>query len=261
MIKKTKNLSKYPSQSVELVQKLCIQRFSANTIHAIRHCIVPNDCGIAAEDKWKVILYEDEDIVVCNKPSGMAVHFAKETQKYHMHSLVNFLLFHCPDLRSNIQKDSDFLKSSKLQNYEILPGAINELQLTISPGMVHRTDKQTSGLMVVGKTIFAMSNLLKQWKFHEHIEREYITLVHGKFDGNALRLKEDVDCDDNEDASMLMMDECHGNDKKVDGFDDIYSPDVAYSTFYDDEEMEQFYGVWVKFIFLFFCFSGSIPGV
>lgn len=229
IIKKTKKLTRFPSQSIELIQKLCIQRFNDNIVHGIRHCIIPNDCGFDEHSKDNIIVHEDEDIIVVNKPSGMAVHFAKETQKYHAHSLVNFLLFHCDDLRKNIQKDSNLLKSSKLQNYGLLPGVIDELQLTISPGMIHRIDRQTSGLMVVGKTIFAMSNLLKQWRFHEFIEREYITLVHGAFDGNALRNQYDP-----KKGQQLQEEE--------DGEDDIYSPDVSYSTFYEEEEFQELYG-------------------
>lgn len=229
-IKKTKKLTKYPSQSIELMQKICIQRFNDNIVHGIRHCIIPNDCGISSKQKNDIIIFEDEDIIICNKPSGMAVHFAKETQKYHNNSLINFLLYYSPHLRTNIQKDSNLLKSSKLQNANILPGQINELQLTISPGMIHRIDRQTSGLIVIAKTIFSMSDLLKQWKYHQNIEREYITLVHGKFDGNELRLKYD---DYNNE---------HDNGDDYDYNDDIYSHDVAYSTFYQQEEFEQLYG-------------------
>ena len=169
-----------------LFEKLCLQRFNDNIVHSIRHCITPDDCGYNKSD---IILYEDDVIIICNKPSGMACHFAPDTQKYHNDSLMNFLLYYCPDLQRNIQKDSTVLKSGIIAHSDILPSKVTELQLTISPGIVHRIDKQSSGIIVIGKTIHSMSNLFKQWEYHQNIEREYIVLCHGKFDGDELRDK------------------------------------------------------------------------
>ena len=169
----------------KLMEKLCLTRFNENMVHGIRHFIVPKD--IKQFDDSDIILYEDDDIIICNKPSGMACHFAPDTQKYHNDSLINYLLYHCPELQRNIQKDSTVLKSGVIAHSNVLPSKITELQLTISPGIVHRIDKQSSGIIVIGKTIFAMNNLFKQWEYHKDIEREYIVLCHGKFDGNELR--------------------------------------------------------------------------
>eukprot|EP01084_Bolivina_argentea_P101881 182594_1 len=160
----------------------------------------------------------------------MPIHFAGNSYKYHSNSLINFLLFYCQDLRENIQKDSGLLKATKLKDYNILPKMVTELQLTISPGLVHRIDRQTSGIVIIAKTIFSMSNLLKQWKWHENIQREYLTLVHGKFDGNELReyFNENNDQEEQFDTDRI--------------YDDIYCADETYSTFYEDEEYEQLYG-------------------
>ncbi|MBI5873511.1 MAG: RluA family pseudouridine synthase [Candidatus Omnitrophica bacterium] len=97
------------------------------------------------------ILYEDSDIIVINKPSGMVVHPGAGNQS---HTLVNALLFHT-----------------------------NELS-TLSPqrpGIVHRLDKDTSGVMVVAKNNASHMELSKQFKKHT-IDRRYIALVEGKIE-------------------------------------------------------------------------------
>lgn len=96
------------------------------------------------------IIYEDEYLVVVNKPADMIVHPAG---KIRSGTLVNALLFHCRDSLSGI-------------------GGV------IRPGIVHRLDKNTSGLMMVAKNDFAHLDLSKQIKEHQ-ITKKYLTLVHG----------------------------------------------------------------------------------
>jgi len=96
------------------------------------------------------IIYEDEHLVVVNKPAAMIVHPAG---KINSGTLVNALLCHCRDSLSGI-------------------GGV------IRPGIVHRLDKNTSGLMVVAKNDFAHLDLSKQIKKHE-VTKKYLTLVHG----------------------------------------------------------------------------------
>ncbi|HDP37356.1 MAG TPA: RluA family pseudouridine synthase [Candidatus Atribacteria bacterium] len=96
------------------------------------------------------IIYEDEHLVVVNKPADMIVHPAG---KINSGTLVNALLYHCRDSLSGI-------------------GGV------IRPGIVHRLDKNTSGLMVVAKNDFAHLDLSKQIKKHE-VAKKYLTLVHG----------------------------------------------------------------------------------
>lgn len=95
------------------------------------------------------IVYEDRDILVINKPQGMVVHPAAGN---YSGTLVNALLEHCEDL-----------------------SGINGV---IRPGIVHRIDKDTSGLLVVAKNDKAHLGLAEQIKEH-HVARKYIALVHG----------------------------------------------------------------------------------
>jgi 23S rRNA pseudouridine1911/1915/1917 synthase len=96
------------------------------------------------------ILYEDEHLIVINKPAGMTVHPAAGNWSG---TLVNALLAHCPDL----------------------PG-IGDVK---RPGIVHRLDKDTSGVLVVAKSDKAHQGLSKQFKAHT-VKREYMALVCGK---------------------------------------------------------------------------------
>ncbi|MGL5353868.1 MAG: RluA family pseudouridine synthase, partial [Clostridium sp.] len=97
------------------------------------------------------IVYEDEDIVVINKPKGMIVHPAPGV---YSGTLVNGLLYHCKNL-----------------------SGINGV---IRPGIVHRIDKDTTGIIVVAKNDESHGFLSEQFKEHS-IKREYYALVEGKF--------------------------------------------------------------------------------
>ena len=109
---------------------------------------------VEAEDIPLDILYEDNDVIVINKPQGMVVHPAPGN---YTKTLVNALLYHCKDLST-----------------------INGV---IRPGIVHRIDKDTTGVLVVAKNDEAHNFLSKQLQTHS-MKREYIALVEG-------RLKED----------------------------------------------------------------------
>lgn len=96
------------------------------------------------------IIYEDEELLVVNKPAGMVVHPSKG---HSSGTLVNALLYHVNEL--------------------------SEGTAYIRPGIVHRIDKDTSGLLVVAKNNAAHQKLAEQ--FYEHsIAREYIALVQGE---------------------------------------------------------------------------------
>ncbi|MFO7983572.1 MAG: RluA family pseudouridine synthase [Desulfuromonadales bacterium] len=97
------------------------------------------------------ILYQDSDLIVINKPAGMVVHPAAG---HHSGTLVNALLYHCRDLS----------------------GISGELR----PGIVHRLDKDTSGVMVAAKNDAAHQDLSRQFKLHS-IARRYVALVCGLF--------------------------------------------------------------------------------
>jgi len=105
---------------------------------------------IKAEAITLDIIYEDEYLIVVNKPAGMIVHPAG---KVRSGTLVNAILHHCKDSLSGI-------------------GGI------IRPGIVHRLDKDTSGLMVVAKNNLAHLNLSQQIK-NRQVTKKYMALVHG----------------------------------------------------------------------------------
>lgn len=100
------------------------------------------------------IIYQDEDLAVINKPKGLVVHPAHGNWDY---TLVNALLYHIKDLS----------------------GINGQLR----PGIVHRLDKDTSGVMMVAKNDMAHRSLTEQIKEHS-IKREYIALIHGKLKEN-----------------------------------------------------------------------------
>jgi 23S rRNA pseudouridine1911/1915/1917 synthase len=100
------------------------------------------------------IAYEDDELLVVNKPAGMVTHPAFGN---YAGTLVNALLYHCNSL-------STFGSETR-------------------PGIVHRLDKDTSGLLVVAKTDSAHALLAKQFSTHE-IRREYWALVWGRFKQN-----------------------------------------------------------------------------
>jgi 23S rRNA pseudouridine1911/1915/1917 synthase len=112
----------------------------------------PNEYELVAENIPLHIVYEDEDLLVVNKPAGMVVHPAKGN---YNGTLVNGLLYYFQQQLS--QQD------------------------TIRPGLVHRIDKDTSGLLVVAKNDYTHAHLAKQF-FDKTTERTYIALVWGTFD-------------------------------------------------------------------------------
>ncbi len=114
------------------------------------------DKGIIGEDIPLDIRYEDEDVIVLHKPVGLVVHPGVGV---HSGTLVNALVYY---LNKN--------------NLPVLPGNLND-----RPGLVHRIDKNTSGLMVIAKTDTAMTHLAKQF-FDHSIERKYQALIWGEFD-------------------------------------------------------------------------------
>ena len=115
----------------------------------------PVEGNFFAENLPLNILYEDEDIIVVNKIRGMTVHPAENVTSG---TLVNALLFHCKDL-----------------------SGINGVK---RPGIVHRLDKNTSGVMVAAKNDFAHVNLAEQIKNKTAI-RTYLAIVHGVLKDNA----------------------------------------------------------------------------
>lgn len=114
----------------------------------------PEILSVEAENITIDIVYEDEDVIVVNKAQGMVVHPAPGN---YNGTLVNALLYHCKDLSS-----------------------INGV---IRPGIVHRIDKDTSGILVIAKNDDAHNKLSEQLKDHS-MKREYYALIEGRLKNN-----------------------------------------------------------------------------
>lgn len=108
----------------------------------------PKKIDLVPEDIPLDIVYEDDDVIVVNKPQGMVVHPAPG---HPDHTLVNALLYHSP---------------------------LSTINGEFRPGIVHRIDKDTSGLLMVAKNDMAHRSLAAQLKAKTN-EREYVALVHG----------------------------------------------------------------------------------
>lgn len=118
------------------------------------------DSHILPEDIPLDVVFEDDDLIVINKPAGMVVHPAPGTPSG---TLVNALLAHCGADLSGV-------------------GGLKR------PGIVHRIDKDTSGLLVVAKSDAAHHGLAAQFEAHS-VERYYQALVYGVPDANDPRLR------------------------------------------------------------------------
>ncbi len=108
--------------------------------------------SIPAEDIPLSILYEDNDILIVDKPKGMVVHPAPG---HYSGTLVNAVMFHC---RENLSGINGILR----------------------PGIVHRIDKDTTGSLIVCKNDAAHQHIASQLKAHS-ITRKYRAIVHGRF--------------------------------------------------------------------------------
>ncbi|MDD5525204.1 MAG: RluA family pseudouridine synthase [Smithella sp.] len=115
----------------------------------------PIEATALPQDMLLNIVYEDEAIIVINKPAGMVVHPAPGNPD---NTLVNALLFHCHDLSG-------------------IGGVLR-------PGIVHRLDKDTSGLIVAAKSDDAHRQLSAQFEKHD-VHKKYLALVWGDVKGNT----------------------------------------------------------------------------
>ncbi|MFT4611422.1 MAG: 23S rRNA pseudouridine1911/1915/1917 synthase [Glaciecola sp.] len=113
---------------------------------------------LTPEDIPLDIVYEDDELLVLNKPAGMVVHPGHGN---YSGTLINALIFHFDNLPNNSSE---------------------------RPGLVHRIDKDTSGLLVVAKTEHAMTHLAKQF-FNKTSEREYVAIVWGNMDDDEGRIE------------------------------------------------------------------------
>lgn len=150
---------------------------------------------ILPEDIPLDIIYEDSDVIVINKPSGMIVH---PSSGIYSGTLVNALLYHCHDL-----------------------SGINGV---MRPGIVHRIDKETSGLLMVAKNDKAHASLSKQLEEHSVIRR-YYALVHGVIPHDFGRIEAPIGRDPQDRQKMTCTDknakEAITNFKVIERFNDM----------------------------------------
>lgn len=116
------------------------------------------DTTLKEEDISLDIVYEDDDLLVINKPSGLVVHPGNGN---HEHTMVNALLHHTKDLSDNFGVER--------------------------AGIVHRLDKDTSGLMIAVKTNKAHEILADDFK-NKRVKREYLALIHGVFPSASAKI-------------------------------------------------------------------------
>lgn len=112
----------------------------------------PEEPDILPENIPLDILYEDQDILIINKPKGMVVH---PSAGHYSHTVVNAVMYHCKDNLSGING-------------------------VMRPGIVHRIDMDTTGAIVICKNDTAHQNLAEQLKEHS-ITRKYRAIVYGDF--------------------------------------------------------------------------------
>lgn len=161
-------IDKYIAENVENMTRSAVQKLIAEGCVTINGKIPDKNLKLKTGDEIKInlpepemcealpenipldIVYEDEDLLVVNKPRGMVVHPA--TGNY-TGTLVNALMYHCGDRLSGING-------------------------VIRPGIVHRIDKDTSGLLIVAKNDFAHNILAEQIKEHS-FTRKYQAVVVG----------------------------------------------------------------------------------
>ena len=120
---------------------------SGDRIKVITSAIIPD---IVPQDIPLDILYEDEDILIVNKPKDMVVHPAPG---HYSDTLVNAVMFHCK-------------------------GSLSGINGVMRPGIVHRIDKDTTGSLVICKNDLAHEKIAEQLQDHS-INREYVAIVTG----------------------------------------------------------------------------------
>lgn len=123
------------------------------------------------------IVYEDDTLVVVNKPAGLVVHPAAGI---HSGTLANALAYH----------------------FQQLPNASS-----VRPGIVHRLDRDTSGLLVVAKTESALENLSDQFR-DRSVYKSYVALVHGRVPSDSGRIEEPLARDRSNRTRMAVVRGC-----------------------------------------------------
>jgi len=140
----------------------------------------PEGLEVEAEDIPLDIVYEDDDVILVNKPKGLVVHPAAG---HYTGTLVNGLLYHCK-------------------------GSLSGINGILRPGIVHRIDKDTTGIIVACKNDVAHHSLAEQFKEHT-ITRKYNALVCGAFKEPKGRIESFI-CRHPEERMKMMVNDSKG---------------------------------------------------
>lgn len=136
----------------------------------------PENIDIVPEDIPLDIMYEDDDLIVINKPQNMVVHLAPG---HYTGTLVNALMFHCGDNLSGING-------------------------VLRPGIVHRIDKDTSGVLVIAKSDLAHKGLSEQLAEHS-MKRVYNAIVYNSFSEESGTVDRNIDRSKNDRKKMAVV--------------------------------------------------------
>lgn len=136
----------------------------------------PENIDIVPEDIPLDIMYEDDDLIVINKPQNMVVHPAPG---HYTGTLVNALMFHCGDNLSGING-------------------------VLRPGIVHRIDKDTSGVLVIAKSDLAHKGLSEQLAEHS-MKRVYNAIVYNSFNEESGTVDRNIDRSKNDRKKMAVV--------------------------------------------------------
>lgn len=155
--------------------------------------------GIVAEDIPLDVLYEDQEMLVINKEQGMVVHPAAGN---HEHTLVHALLFrYGQDFSSALEDDED--------------GEVENPELSVRPGIVHRLDKDTSGVLVIARNRQSHKNLSEQFK-ERTTHKVYIALAKGVFKERTGSIRTNLKRDGNDRKKFTTCSSGEGRDARTD---------------------------------------------
>jgi len=160
-----------------LVNDICAkrsQRIKNGDIISLQ-CPLPIELDVAPENKPLQIIYQDTDLAIINKPSGISMHPSPHELT---DTLVNRLLYHLDGLSG-------------------IGGVLR-------PGIVHRIDKDTTGLVVISKNDMAHQELAKQFKNHT-IERKYLALIYGQLPSPNYRHSSQIGRNPNDRKKMMVL--------------------------------------------------------
>ena len=189
-----KRADKFLSDNLEEISRSLLQKYFADGNITVNGSTVSKSYKLRLSDEIEVIVpeaveleataenipldivYEDNDVIVVNKPKGMVVHPAAGN---YMGTLVNALLYHCKDSLSGING-------------------------VLRPGIVHRIDKNTSGLLIVAKNDLAHKHLAQQIKDHS-FTREYAAVVYGNMKEDSGTIHQPIGRNPNDRKKMAVI--------------------------------------------------------